>query len=189
MSNLKAKRWLVLPLAGLVIAGLCYYKIAKSRNMPDVVHLPPPIWHPAPVFSLYNEKKNLHLVRLATYLGRHNILIAFFDGKAGADKSELLKLLSDRHDQLRAADVYTFAISTALPQENRKAIEQGSPFPFSLLSDPTFEVHQQWGRWDVSREEPTQGLFFLNRAGMVAWNKTVPSPVEDVEPFLDQLIE
>ena len=82
------------------------------------------------------------------------------------------------------------AISTALPQENRKDIAQHGDFPFPLLSDPDFHVHRAWGRFDESTGKPLDGVFVIDRKGSVAWSRTTntPQPVRDWPSALEGLL-
>ena len=59
------------------------------------------------------------------------------------------------------------AISTALPQDNRKDIAKYGDFPFPLLSDPDFHVHRDWGRIDVKTARPLSGLILVDRKGWI----------------------
>ena len=68
--------------------------------------------------------------------------------------SPTLGYLRDHWKRLRHANIQVIAISTALPQDNRKDIAKYGDFPFPLLSDPDFHVHRDWGRFDVKTARP-----------------------------------
>ena len=143
-------------------------------------------------FALYDS--NNRLVRFQRYIGRHKIIVVFYDGQAGADKDETLLRLGREYDQIQATDTIVLGISTAIPQENRQARQrqyervekQYQPFPFPLLSDvprdpqtPPFAVHQRWGRFDETAGKALPGVFLVDRSGRVAWSRNAPLPLND----------
>ena len=77
---------------------------------------------PAPEIELYDQSSPSRIVRLEAYLGRQRVIVVFFDGPAGAHSSTMLSYLRENWNRLRQANIYVMAISTALPQENRKDI-------------------------------------------------------------------
>ncbi len=161
------KRLLWLALAAGMIVGLCVFKLVK--------HYPPQsgipvraMARPAPGVELYDQNSPSRIVRLEAYLGRERVFVVFFDGQAGAHSSTMLSYLRENWNRLRRANIYVIAISTALPQENRKNIAQHGAYPFPLLSDPDLHVHQAWGRFDAKRAKPLFGFFFVDRKGWVA---------------------
>jgi peroxiredoxin len=183
------KRVLLLTLAGAVIGGLCAFKATRTYAPPSTVAARP-IVEPAPPFELYDQSSPSQFVRLIGYLGRHRVLVVFFDGRPGAHASVVLNRLRDAWSRLREADVYVMAVSTALPQENRKDIAQHAAFPFPLLSDPDFHVHRAWGRFDDATGTPRQGVFFVDRKGWVAWSRetNAPRPLDDWDAAVERLV-
>jgi peroxiredoxin len=183
------KRVLLLALAGTVIGGLCAFKMTRKYPHPATVTARP-IAAPAPPFELYDQSSPSQFVRLIGYLGRHQILVVFFDGRSGAHASDVLNRLRDEWSRLREADVRVMAISTALPQENRKDIAQHAAFPFPLLSDPDFHVHRAWGRFDGATGTPQQGVFLIDRRGWVGWSRetNAPQPLDSWESAVKELI-
>jgi len=183
------KRVFLLVLAAAVIGGLCAFK-AMRRYVPQTAVAARPIAEPAPEFELYDASRPSRIVRLEGYLGRHRVIVVFFDGAAGAHASPVLNRLRDDWSRLRKAEIYVMAISTALPQENRKDIAQRGDYPFPLLSDPDFHVHRAWGRFDEVAGKPRTGVFFVDRKGWVAWSRTTnaPQPVDDWHAALEGFI-
>jgi thioredoxin-dependent peroxiredoxin len=183
------KRVSVLVSAAAVIGGLCAFK-ATRHYPPQGSVAPRAIVEPAPEFELYDQTAPSRIVRLEGYLGRNRMIIAFFDGKAGAHASTVLNRLRDDWTRLRHAGIYVMAISTALPQENRKDIARHGEFPFPLLSDPDFHVHRAWGCLDESSGKPRTGVFLIDRKGWVAWSRqtNAPQPVENWQSAVEQLI-
>ena len=185
------RRVLILPLAAVVIAGLCAWKLSRlddeERRHRTAVR--PPAMRSAPAFELYDDHKPSQIVRLKSYLGRHRILVVFFDGQAGADRSPVLLRLKREFESLKRADVKVFAVSDALPQQNRPAGERVGGFPFPLLTDLTGRVHEDWGLAGTKTGELRQGVFLIDRAGNVAWEKNAPQPSADADALLTHLID
>ena len=183
------QRVLILPIAATVIIALCAYRV--STLDPDA---PRPIapssnYRPAPLFELYDQHEPSETVRLEGYLSRHTIILVFFDAKIGADRDPILDRLRRDFDKINHGGTRIFAISTALPQENRKVIQRSGPFPFPLLSDPARDVHNTWGVNTQDPKQPVSAVFLIDRAGNVDWGKTTPRPVANPEQLLDRLTQ
>ena len=141
---------------------------------------------PAPGFEALDSEG--HLVRLSAWLGRHRIILVFFDGERGADQDADLLKLRDRF-----ADVKIVGVTLSIPQVNRAAMDRaGGTFPFPLVSDIDFQspegtmrIHRHWGRLDAIGEQPLKGVFLIDRKGQVAYVGPIPKPYDNV----DQVIE
>ncbi len=169
------KRLLLLALAAGIIGGLCAFKLA--RRYPPQTSIPArAVTRPATGVELYDQSAPSKIVRLESYLGRERIIVVFFDGHAGAHASPVLGYLRENWNRLRDANIRVIAISTALPQQNRKDIAQNGAFPFPLLSDPDFHVHRDWGRLESETSKPLFGLFLVDRKGWVAWSEKTNQP-------------
>jgi peroxiredoxin len=170
------KRLLLLGLAAGIIGGLCVFKLA--RHYPPPSSIPPrAVARPAPGLELYDQSSLSRIVRLESYLGREQVIVVFFDGEAGAHASPILNYLRENWNRLRDAKIRVIAVSTALPQENRKDIAQHGAFPFPLLSDPDFRVHREWDRFEPKKSKPLFGLFLVDRKGWVAWSEESSKPL------------
>ncbi len=184
------RRVVLLGFAALVIVGLCSWKLTRPKISVVAPRELAENAMPAPDFELADQGADLgseeehrsapsRRVRLRTYLGRHLILLAFFNDAAGADRDPILTQLRTAHESLKANDVIVLAVSTALPQENRAAIRRGGPYPFPLLTDLDGTVCAAWGclnvRDDGSRETRS-ALFVIDRAGRVGWGDRLPQP-------------
>ena len=173
-------RILILPVAAAVIAGLVAFKLTRppqSFRAGDAV-----MWQPAPPFKGLDSDNRL--VKFERYLGRHEILLIFFDGEAGADHDPLLLRVREQFDSLKRRGTIVVGVSAALPQQNRAAFQRSGAFPFPLLSDPEFKIHQMWGRFDETAERPMTGAFLIDRAGRVAWLGKFPRPEGSLDPLL-----
>lgn len=173
-------RVLVLPIAAAIIVGLVAFKLSQPPQ-------PRPSGtiderRPAPKFMALDS--NNQLLKFERYLGRHEILLIFFDGDAGADRDPVLLRVREQFLELKRRGVQVVAVSAAIPQYNRQAMERVGKFPFPLLSDPEFFIHQLWGRYDDERRETRTGVFWIDRAGQVAWSGTAPRPEADLDRVL-----
>lgn len=169
------KRLLLLALAGGVIGGLCAFKWARRYPPPSSIPARA-VARPAPDVELYDQSSPSQLVRLEAFLGRERVIVVFFDGQAGAHASEILNYLRENWSRLRHSNIHVIAISTALPQENRKDIASYGAYPFPLLSDPDLHVHRDWGRLKPKAPQPLFGLFLVDRKGWVSWSDEVGAP-------------
>lgn len=188
-------RLFVLPLAAALIAAICVWKVTRPPQKQAIPRDSGSGSLAAPDFELPDQGRDLQVgshrqtdpsrrVRLKSYLGRHTILLAFFDGDVGADQEPLLIRLRDRHQRLEEMGVVALAVTTALPQRNRRAIERGGAFPFPLLSDLDGSVVAEWGCLDVlddGSRRTRPALFLIDRAGNVSWSDRAPKP--EAAPF------
>jgi len=181
-------RILVLPASAIVIVALCVYKSSTRVDSPVRPVTAPGMTRLAPAFEFHDETEAAQRIRLASYLGRHSILVVFYNGQRGADHDPLLNRLRDVYEQLQSAGIEVFAVSTALPQETRKVIKRAGSFGYPLLSDPGMRVHREWGRYDEKQNEPLFGAFLIDRAGRVAWAGNFPKPLAEPERTLDELL-
>ena len=177
------RRILVLPVAAIVIALLSAYRLTRTDPPQPEIAAQRAVEKPAPAFELLDQNKPSEPVRLRRYLDRRQVLVVFFDGRQGADQSLVVRHLREEFELLRKSNIAVLAISTALPQENRKVIERAGPFPFPLLSDPDLNVHRAWGRLDAATGRPLTGVFLVSRAGLVQWSRDsdFPAPLAGAE--------
>jgi peroxiredoxin len=173
-------RLLILPVAAIIITTLVLYRQTRTYRKRPTGSVK--TFVSAPLFEELDE--NNQPVRLKTYIGRHTILVAFFDGELGADRDPQLLKLRAAHAHLEKHDVIVLALGTALPQENRKAISRGKPFPFPLLSDVNYDTHRSWGRFDEASGKTLTGVFRIDGGGQVSSTKNVPQPVTDLDRLL-----
>ncbi|MDA1013892.1 MAG: redoxin domain-containing protein [Planctomycetota bacterium] len=182
------RRVLILPIAVVIIVALCVYK--STRRYDQSAFLPVSM-HPVALDHLF-ELPNQHneTVRIERYVGRHDILLIFYDKDRTAAGDPYLPRLREAQARLKRRGFIVIGISTALPQENRKA----GDFPFELLTDisttgirePLF-VHRKFNRVDDDGR-PKSGVFHINRAGSIAWAKNAPQAIPNPAAYLDALI-
>jgi peroxiredoxin len=174
-------RILVLPLAALVIIGLVYFKSSQPQiELSDAARDALQRRRPATVFKLHDQRSQPF--RLERYLGRHKLLIVFFDPSQGAAKNEQLQILKRGYEQLSALGRKVIAISSATPYANRESFKLGGDFPFHVLSDADYSVETEWGCMTMG--DPPQVIpsaFVIDRAGVISWSQIggqSPIPLE-----------
>ena len=173
-------RILILPIAAAIIGGLVTFKLTRPPQRQEAIS--PSEVRQAPSFVALDIDNKLF--KLDRYIGRHEILLVFIDGELGADRDPLLQRVRERFAELKRRGLQVVAVSAALPQYNRQAIERGGKFPFPLLSDPEFWIHRRWGRYEEDEQRPRAGVFLIDRAGRVSWSGRWPRP----EVSLDQIL-
>ena len=179
-----------LSLAALIIVSLCLHKVTRTYDAQQGTQTQ---LRPAPLCTLYDQRSQL--MRLERYIGRHPILLVFFDGQSGADQDPLLRRAAALHGSLSRSEVIVIGISQVIPQVNRQAlaklqqefdIDSSVRIPVQLLSDLDYAVHRQWQRFQG--DQPRPATFLIDRAGRVAWQSGAPQPVLDPVTTLNQLL-
>lgn len=173
-------RVMVLPLAAVIIVGLVAFKLSQPPQPRTLATLEER--RPAPKFAALDSHNEL--VKLERYLGRQEVLLIFFDGDTGADRDPVLLRARQQFDALKRRGVQVVAVSAAIPQLNRQAMDRSGKFPFPLLSDPEFYIHQMWGRYNENQLETQTGVFLIDRAGRVAWSGEFPRPESNLDAIL-----
>lgn len=176
--------------AGIVLAGVCAWRVATNRPQEYADQVAVAVMtRAAPGFELLDSDN--HLIRLGTYLGRHQIIVIFFDGDAGADKDPELLRLRERYTELQSHNVKVIAVSSAIPQQNRAAMDRIGTFPFPLVSDidpispdGSLRVHREWGRIGETGK-PRTGVFLIDRKGQIRSAPDGPQPLKNVDEAVD----
>ncbi len=174
-------------MAGLVIAGACLWALnrAPTERSGDAVGLE---FRPPPLFELRDQDSRVF--RLDRYIGRHSILLVFFDGKQGVEADPHLQIALKHAEAIESAGTKVVAVTTTLPQQNRTEVE----IPFDVLTDLPLgdgragPVHQAWGATaDDGRPEPK--VFVIHRRSRVAWQGDHPLPLENPKEAIFAAIE
>ena len=179
-------RILVLPLAAAIIAGMVWHKLQRDHQRSPTSQQTTTARIQAPPIEALDKDNSI--TRLKSFQGRHNLLVVFFDGEAGAASDKTLLHLKSHAAELEAADFHVIAVSSALPQQNRN-----TEFPplFHLLSDPApiWKIHRAWGTgsFDKEAELPRQAVFHIDRAGNVA-GSSEPIPLTNPDQQIDKLL-
>jgi peroxiredoxin len=190
---MKERRLTFVVAAGLLIAVVCVVRIATNRPQSYEAQVAAAsVMRPAPGFEALDSDN--HLVRLGAWLGRHQIVVVFFDGERGADQDANLLRLRERFSELNAPSVKIVGVTAVAPQVNRAAIERGGSFPFPLVSDidpqnpeGTMRIHRHWGRLDSRSEKPVPGIFLIDRKGSVAYIGTTPKSYDNADQVIEQI--
>ena len=190
------RRLLVVLAAGVLIGLVSVARV--MRDLPQDYEsqvAAATVMRPAPGFEALDSEN--HLVRLGAWLGRHRIIVVFFDGEKGADNDPDLLRLRDQFAHLQSLDVKVVGVTAVIPQVNRAAMERaGGVFPFPLVSDVdpvspegTLRIHRHWGRLEVRQDvdKPLTGAFLIDRAGRVAYVGPIPKPYDNVDQIIDSL--
>ncbi|MEW4486777.1 redoxin domain-containing protein [Thalassoglobus sp. JC818] len=180
--------------AGLIILSLVIFRenqIDQWRKNPPQSIVPRRL---APKFQLADHRRNI--VKLEGLLGRHQIVLIFFDGESGVDGDPRTKSVIENFPALSASGIKILAVSTATPYANEQAEERlGQPIPFSVLTDVDFSnlaprplpAHTAWGKVSETGE-PESGVFLIGRDGTVAFGDNgFPIAVADENSVLKQL--
>lgn len=191
---MRDRRVLILIIAGVVLVLLCFWRVATNKPQDYADQVAAAVFaRPAPTFEALDSDNKL--VRLATYLGRHQIIVLFFDTEKGADKDPELLRLRERFPELHAHNVKVIAVSGAIPQRNRAAMERAGSFPFPLISDidplspaGNLRIHKQWGRTGDSGKLLT-GVFLVDRKGQVVSTPEGPRPMRSVDEAIDEALK
>ena len=173
-------RVFVLPIAAAIIVGMVAFKMSQppqSRSMGRLNER-----RLAPKFAALDSDNKL--VKIERSLGRQEMLLIFFDGDAGADRDPVLLRVRQQFAELKRRGVHVVGVSAAIPQYNRQAMERIGKFPFPLLSDPEYFIHRLWGLFDEELRESHTGVFWIDRAGQVAWSGSSPRPELDLDRLL-----
>jgi peroxiredoxin len=192
---------LVIPISAGVIAGLVAFKLTR--------HYAPPseeiatVARATPLFKL--EDQHSQIVRLEAYVGRHKLLIVFYDGSQGPERSVLLTLLRNHFPDLQAAGAVVLAISAARPSQNRYGLNlerrqasTGNPgasaadgelrYPFPVLSDVRdYQVHRQYGAYDEQAQQPREAVFVVDRAGLIQRAHFGPAGLGQIDDWIKEL--
>ncbi len=176
----------MLPLAALIIGGMVWHKL--NQNHQRLAGPPTVTTARMQAPSIEALDKDNSITRLKSFQGRHNLFVVFFDGEAGAEADRTLQHLKSHAAELKAANYHVIAVSSALPQQNRK-----SDFPsfFHLLTDPApiWKIHRAWGAgsFDEAVDQPGQAVFHIDRAGNVA-GSSEPVPLDNPDQQIDRLL-
>ncbi|MDP1798150.1 MAG: redoxin domain-containing protein [Planctomycetaceae bacterium] len=180
------RRFLVPLFLGIGLVGLCVWRINTNKPQTLSEQLQRArIERPAENF----EGVDIHntMFRLERYLGRHRVLVVFFSALETAANDPGLLAVRDAFPLLSKNDVKVVGVSTALPQDNRRAIETAGDFPFPLISDPDESIHRRWSRIDPQTQQPRSGVFLIDRKGTVATLGGIPQPAGNVTELLQEL--
>ncbi len=190
------RRLVLVIAAGVLVGGVTIVRLQRNKPQSYETQVAEAtVLRPAPGFEALDSSN--HLVRLGSWLGRHRIIVVFFDGDVGADNDANLLRLRDRFAELQAMDVKVVGVTGVIPQVNRAAMERaGGAFPFPLVSDVdpespegTLRIHRHWGRigQGIDGEKTLPGIFLIDRAGRVAYVGTTPKPYDNVDQVFNAL--
>lgn len=188
------KREWALVLAGVVVFAVTFW---RTRQLADWQSEPArgeiAIRALAPRFTLADHNRNI--VKLERLLGRHRVVLVFFDAEAGVDRDPRTKPLIENFETIDAAGIEVIAVSAATPYANEQAEQRlGHKLPFPVLTDIDVSyplpspAHRQYGRLEAATNATLPGLFLIERDGTVPYSQQgFPLPVKDEQAALDAL--
>lgn len=182
------KRLLIVAVAAILIVGACVWKLTQPVDV-TATSREDQLRKPAPRFELPDQKTRL--VKFERYLGRHRILLVFFDGDFPPDQDDRLVQLRKGYSGLSKNNTVVVAVSGGLPQTNRS----GTAFPFPILTDlqqrdpgSHFNAHKLWGSYDAKAKKPLFKTFLIDRRGDVAWTDQGPKEITNSTTVINALI-
>lgn len=177
----------LLPVAAIAIAAACGWAMTRTPQQrsatTDTLEYRSP-----PLFELRDQDSRVF--RLDRYIGRHSIILVFFDGDRGVEADPHLQIALKHHAAIESAGTKIVAVTTTLPQQNRSEVE----IPFDVLTDlPVAKgrvgpVHEAWGAFDKDRK-PQSRVFLIHRNSRVAWSGQHPMPIENPKEAIYAAIE
>jgi peroxiredoxin len=182
-------RVFVLPLAAITIFAAVEYRLRQpnrpasttSDSYGTPMEAPPP---------LEGTDSNNRYFRLDRYLGRQEVFVVFFDRAKGAEGDPVLAEMKKNTPLLKRHNVFVVAVSSALPQENRRT-DFETPIPFVLVTDPdqVWKYHRLWGCLDEETGTAMPRTFFIDRAGRTQMldGRPVPVTLPEVVARLDEI--
>jgi peroxiredoxin len=186
-------RHLFLPIAAVLIAGLCVYRATRPASPVVVIESGPQRALPPRSWELPDQ--DFRLVKFDRFLGRHPVVVLFFDGTKSIETDPLLVWLRDHAEAIYDAGWRIIAISAAKPAEVRSAATRaGVAWPFPVLTDMHLRdpapvpVHHLWSRVDRTTGEPQPALFLVDRMGYVPYEHGRPLPEANPMLSLERIV-
>jgi peroxiredoxin len=183
--------FLVIPISAAVIIGLVVYRLNRPVTSIEPA-TPAAAVRPAPLFSLYDDQSQI--VRLERYVGRHKLLVVFFDGTEGPDRSRLLLELRREFLPIHETKAIVLAVSMLRPSELRlpddaqgERTRREEPFPFPMLADFDGDVHRRYGAFDDATGKPREAVFVVDRSGVIRHTHFGPDGLETPKFWADEL--
>ena len=184
-------RFLVLLLMLVTVASATAWRMLNPHQRQQI---DPAILNsrPAPVFQLLDQ--NNRPVRLGGYLGRHRVLVAFFDGRTGPAADSTMQRLKEVLPALKSQGVMVLGISAPLAPDIK---QQTLSFPFPVLRDTIAGTPESCcNKWGVCLSAATPqrpalispALFLVERNGFVAWEGDHPRPLADSDAAISALL-
>jgi peroxiredoxin len=150
----------------------------------DLTTLGPLAWHPAPAldFELPDTENKIWRMSDRKATGRNTILIFFLGGKC-AHCMQQLQSFGKEFDKFREAGDDIVAVSTddLATSKELKNNKDGVKFPMPILSNPDLSVFKAHQAHDDFESVPLHGLFIIDAAGMVRFQRISPDPFLDVD--------
>ena len=194
MIDFDRRLWILFA-AGLLIIGAVCYRLRRDElqrqesvsNTESVSTTERTEIKPAPLFEAFNQDNKI--VRLSSFIGRHEIWVIFF--REPLDRDPLFQKVVDASDSALARGVKIIGITAELPQNNRKFLKALGVQEIPVLTDPEpiYDLHHRWGLVDEKSGDVRSGLFVVDRSGNKKWKNGYPASIANVDEFLKGAIE
>lgn len=170
------RREILLALAGFFLFVLAVWRQNQLAEWSqDPSRKPALVRTLAPRFTLADHRRNV--VKLERLLGRHRVVLVFFDSDLGVDQDPRTKPLIKANELLEQNDIKVIAVGTATPFANEEAEKRlGQKIPFPVLTDIELNAplpspaHRLYGLIDPETGETRSGLFLIERDGTVPFS-------------------
>lgn len=182
--------------AGVIIFGVAYWRQQQLKQWSQDPHRQVALARTlAPRFTLADH--NRKVVKLERLLGRHRVVLVFFDPNLGIDQDPRTKKLLEAFKTIDAAGIEIIAVSTATPFANEEAEKRiGYELPFPVLTDidinnpvPT-PAHRSYGCLDENSGLPLPALFLIERDGSLPYGPNgFPTAIQDEARALEILAQ
>jgi peroxiredoxin Q/BCP len=137
----------------------------------------------APDFALRDEHGDE--IKLSSYRGRVNVLLAFYRGQSDTYSIKWLSQLKDDYLYFRGLDTEVLAVSPDIVDEalNTSTLHK---IPFKLLSDSNAAVIDEYGVKGAFNYGAEASVFIIDKAGMVRYKYIgkVPQDIPTNEDLL-----
>ncbi|MAS94652.1 MAG: alkyl hydroperoxide reductase [Verrucomicrobiales bacterium] len=148
---------------------------------PPLDSLGPFRWTPPAAKPIALSNTKAETVTLNDFEGKP-VLVIFFLGKGCSHCMEQLNEFAPVYDKYREAGIEILAVSTdslaGLAETFQETAEGKNPFPFTMVSDPTFHSFRQYKAFDDFEQMGLHGTFLIDESRRIRWQNI------SFEPFM-----
>ncbi|MGI9241245.1 MAG: peroxiredoxin family protein [Verrucomicrobiales bacterium] len=121
----------------------------------------------------------------ATLMGKHSILIFFYDGGC-LHCVEQLKLLPGARQAFADADLQVFAIGNQAPAALSSFLQDQDPLPARFGTDPDGQSFRALGAYDDFKDSVLHGVFYVDPKGRVLWRDSGVAPFMELDFMIEE---
>lgn len=177
----------VLPVAAVVLTGMTAWKLSQPPQTPAPEIPDASAVRVAPLFELRDPDGGV--VRLATFSGRHKLLIVFFQASKSFEDSPVLTELTRGFGTIHEQQPRIFAIGTQQAGIYRRWREASDSVPPCTVLSDLLEpyVYQRWGAVDPKSRKPVEAVFIVDSAGLIRRSHLGPDALGTAEEWAKEL--